>query len=54
MENNMHYSEQSTMDSMSMNAALAQSLCIIPRNVIVYCIMVGDRRVPLAPSYHGE
>ena len=52
------------MDSMSVNAALSslghqtshslQSLCIIPRNVIVYCIVVGDRRVPLAPSYKGK
>ena len=49
---------------MSVNAALAslgqqtshslQSLCFIPRNVIAYCIVVGDRRVPLAPSYKGK
>ena len=47
MENNMHYSKQNIMDSMIVNAALAslvqqtshslQSLCFIPRNVIVYC-----------------
>ena len=64
MENNMHQSKQNTMDSMSVNAALAslgqqtshslQSLCFIPRNVIVYCIVVGYRLVPLAPSYKGK
>ena len=49
---------------MSVNAALAalgqqtshslQSLCFIPRNVIVYYMVVGERRVPLTPSYKGK